>query len=404
MQTQRIKSIKKLGIQKTIDLEIDHPDHNFYAEGIVTSNSHSISTSYLSALTVYLKYKHPVEYYWSCLIGSDDLADPIGEIKQIQGELNHFNIKLLPPDILLSQENYSIDGPNIRSGLKGIKGLSGAALEKLSTFKSSVSNKFALMLSLESSKIPVNVVQSLLLSGAMDSLKGNVTRSKLVLEYEIWKELTVKEKNFIVGIGEKYNYDLITIIKACAEELLDGKGNLIIKSSRRETLRRDTSAVILKYRKNCQSEQLTTYLSELQYLGYSPSLSLKDVYKDKIVGLSSTKEIKESKGLKFTLACIIKEAERKVSREKKNPYLKFLVTDSDGELKAMWFQQDAIAETVAQHGEFHEGDIIILHISRKEATSDMFFVNMAVKQHNPVTLKKSAAEKELKEAEAEATS
>jgi len=36
--------------------------------------SHSLATSYLSALTVYLKYKYPAHFYCACLNSAKDLA------------------------------------------------------------------------------------------------------------------------------------------------------------------------------------------------------------------------------------------------------------------------------------------------------------------------------------------
>ena len=58
-----IKNIKFLGNHQTYDLEIDHPDHQFYlSNGMLTSNSHAIFYSFIGYQTAYLKAHFPLEF------------------------------------------------------------------------------------------------------------------------------------------------------------------------------------------------------------------------------------------------------------------------------------------------------------------------------------------------------
>lgn len=396
MQAQRIKSIKRLGVQKTIDLEVDHPDHNFYAEGIVTSNSHSLATSYLSALTVYLKYKYPVQFYWACLVSTKDLANPLEEITAIQSELGHFGIQLLPPDILQSEFEYKIEGRNIRTGLSAIRNLSDANLEKLKSFKVSVKNKFDLFQAVQIAKLPLGVVSSLILSGCMDSVRGESSRNRLLFEYEIWNELTPREIPIVHSLGEKFNYDLPLIIRKMAEELKDVKGKALMKESRRETLRRNCDPFRIKFQKNSRFEELTAYLAENYYLGFSYSHTLKSIYSKHIVGLQDLKTLKTLPQGDYKCVCQITEIEKRTSKNKKD-YIKYTIKDDTDSLTPMLFNLDMFDEVA----KLKEGSIVVMHLNKKvkNETDEIYFVADIVEQEVPTVLKVSTIRKELEKEE-----
>ena len=115
--------------------------------------------------------------------------DPIAEISKIQKELVHFNIELLRPDILKSKDDFSIEGDNIRFGLSSIKGISNSSLTKLSHFKSCASNKFQVFQASTEAGINLGVLSALIQAGALD-MGDKYSRSKLVLECQLWKILT----------------------------------------------------------------------------------------------------------------------------------------------------------------------------------------------------------------------
>jgi len=66
-QFEEIIEIEEIGEVETYDLEIDSKHHNFYANGICVSNSHSLSYSYLAMQTLYLKHYYPTEFYTALL-------------------------------------------------------------------------------------------------------------------------------------------------------------------------------------------------------------------------------------------------------------------------------------------------------------------------------------------------
>lgn len=358
--------------------------------------SHSLSTSYLSALTVYLKYKYPVEFYWACLCGVNDLASPLEEITQIQKELQFFNIRLLSPDILKSEFDYTIEDGNIRMGLSGIRNLSDANLEKLKSFKVTVTNKFDLFLSINNSKLPLGVISSLILSGAFDSAT-NTPRNRLLLEFEIWGELTPRELPIINSLGARFNYDLPLILKECSTNLKNEKGKLLISEKRIITLRRDTCAFFEKFKRNERFPALTVFLAESYYLGFSYSHTLKSIYSKHINNLLSLKELRAAPERRDPYICVVQlgEVEKRVSRNKKD-YVRYELKDDSDNLTVMDFQLDS------RNGKTYKQDMVcVFHVAKKKTESGdfLYFVNDIVEQEVPTVLKTSVVRKELEEKE-----
>ena len=190
----------------------------------------TIAAAYLSALTTYLKYKYPLQFYTSCLKGTRELADPIGEINEIVKELPYFNIKLLPPDIIKSDLDFKIEDGNIRFGLSHIKGISGATIEKLLKFRrESTTTKFQLFEVAQQCSIPINVLAGLIYCGCLDGKGQN--RARLVLEAQTYNILTEKEKILVHKLSSDYNEDLLAIIKELTTRN-DEKGKPTIKKLR----------------------------------------------------------------------------------------------------------------------------------------------------------------------------
>ena len=80
------------------------------------NKSHSISYAILAAITTYLKFKHPQEFFLSLLKMTKHEPDSHAEISLISQEFCLFNMKLLPPDLSKSDINFAIEGRNIRFG------------------------------------------------------------------------------------------------------------------------------------------------------------------------------------------------------------------------------------------------------------------------------------------------
>ncbi|MEK6882711.1 MAG: hypothetical protein AABY22_24020, partial [Nanoarchaeota archaeon] len=206
--------------------------------------SHSVSTSLLSALTVYLKYKYPLQFYLACLKEVREKANPIDEIKIIQNEMKYFGIKLLGPHIIKSDIDFKIEGENIRFALNSIKGISDKTLEKLKNFCHPYSDKFEIFLGAEECGLGIGVLGSLIMAGTMDDYLTQ-TRTMTTKEAQTFNLLTPREKKRILLkndqnksiLGEQFNYDLIAIINYLKQSQNGAKP--FLKESRLETIRKD---------------------------------------------------------------------------------------------------------------------------------------------------------------------
>ena len=235
---EKIVSIKPIGIKPTIDLEVNHSDHNFYAEGIVVSNSHSVAYATMSFQTAYLKFKYPKFFFLSLLKLAKDEQNPVEEVSKIQSEMKNFGINLLPPDLLKSQLEFSIEGDNIRMGIGNIKGIADKTLEKLKLFIKEYDSKFHIFNAANECKIGIGILSSLIQSGCLDSAFKNETRTKMVLEAQLFNLLTDKEKRRVCEISAAHNDDLIEIIKTMTKpNPLSKDSKPFIKPSRAQTIR-----------------------------------------------------------------------------------------------------------------------------------------------------------------------
>lgn len=126
----KIISCEEIGVFDTYDLEVDHPDHQYYlSNGVLTSNSHAISYSIISVQTAWLKCNYPTEFMCALLNGEDPNGD---KAQEYLAECKRLGISIVPPDINKSSNLYKVTGDReISTGLSAIKGVGPAAIEEI---------------------------------------------------------------------------------------------------------------------------------------------------------------------------------------------------------------------------------------------------------------------------------
>jgi len=126
----KIVSCEEVGEFDTYDLEVDHPDHQYYlSNGILTSNSHAISYSIISVQTAWLKCHYPSQFMCALLNGEDPNSD---KVQEYLNECKRLGIEIIPPDVNKSGDNYRVVGEKtIATGLSAIKGLGPAAISEI---------------------------------------------------------------------------------------------------------------------------------------------------------------------------------------------------------------------------------------------------------------------------------
>lgn len=127
----KITSVEFIGEHETFDLEIEHPDHQYYtSNGILTSNSHSVAYSIDSYYAGWLYTYHPHEWLATVLQSrmkdAKKLAKTLAEIKML-------GYKILHPDVNLAGMEwvYSEEGNGFVPPLPAIKGVGVTAAREV---------------------------------------------------------------------------------------------------------------------------------------------------------------------------------------------------------------------------------------------------------------------------------
>jgi uracil-DNA glycosylase family 4 len=106
------------GMEKVYDITMENQDYpNFFANGILSHNSHATAYSVISYTTAYLKHYFPLEYMTSCLRHAGDKD----KIKLLVKECERMDLPIKLADINSSDLYFSTDGNSILTGLMNIK-------------------------------------------------------------------------------------------------------------------------------------------------------------------------------------------------------------------------------------------------------------------------------------------
>lgn len=168
MHAEAVKNIKYLGNLNVMDIEVNHPSHIYYGNGIAISNSHSYSYSYTSYYQAYQKYFFPTEFYTAALTYSDEKIDPKQEIAELVQDARLHDVQVLPPDIARKNVDFEIVKYKvILFGLSHIRNVGGSAIKSLSKLDLETFDKFIR----SCKKIKRNVAESLIKSGACEKYK-----------------------------------------------------------------------------------------------------------------------------------------------------------------------------------------------------------------------------------------
>ncbi len=287
---------------------------------------HSTTYCHLTSLCCFLKCNHTKEFYYSLLKNAKHEAKPLEEIQKIYGEMCQEDIKLLPPHILKSDMDFTIEDKNIRMGLANVKGISDKAIEKLKLFKSPYSNKFQIFQAANECKIPINIMIALIMVGSLDDMLTE-TRSKTMMECCLWNLLTEKEKKSCLDNGKEYNFHLLDLVRALNNKIKDIKGKFIIKDSRLGTIRKKFQGFHQIYKQNSKNLLFTSYFFENSLLGFSYSTSLLEIYKKECPDLINLHEANTSmEGEQLHIVGRVLEFKDGTSA-KGNKYWRILVTD-----------------------------------------------------------------------------
>lgn len=354
----------------------DSKDYSF-------NKSHSVSYATLAIWTLYLKFKHPHEFFLALFNMAKHEPKPHEEVSKISKELHYFGIKLLPPDLMLSSMDFKVEGPNIRYGLSLLKGISEKTMAAVSIFRDTEkSNKFELFLAAKQAGLNIGVLSSMIQAGALSSLNGQ--RSYNVMEAQVFNLLTEREKPYILGLGEEFKFDLFKLLKTVVKEgrkCENGKTH-IVKASRYETIKRDSEKYLKIYQMNAKNEKLANWFFENKLLGYVYSSTLHSILKDDIQGLSALDTFDSfADGERVVFTGLVVDVHNTRSKNGKKMF-RLVIEDGNKQLMTIFF--DKSFETWCEENRDEQGKLPlpakedIVYIVGKKSNDIVFLEKMTV--------------------------
>lgn len=173
METNRNKFIERAiekGYLQEKALEIFELIDKFAGYGF--NKSHSAAYALIAYWTAYFKANYPLEYYTAILSSMshiDNIAFYIEDAK-------YHKIKILPPDINSSLEGFRMEEDKIRFSVSGVKNIGEGFVEKLIEERESNGEYKTyedFVIRMRKKGLNKKVLQSLIYSGALDSVYGN---------------------------------------------------------------------------------------------------------------------------------------------------------------------------------------------------------------------------------------
>ena len=162
----------KKGIKKDKAEEIFALIEKFAQYGF--NKSHSTAYAYIAYQTAWLKVHYPAEFM------SANLTSEMGNMDRVViliNECKKMGIEVKPPDINVSFEDFRpINNSGISYGLNAIKNVGAKALETIIEERNKngeYSTIFDLCSRIDQQKVNKRVLESLIISGSMDSFNGN---------------------------------------------------------------------------------------------------------------------------------------------------------------------------------------------------------------------------------------
>ncbi len=148
--------------KKLFDLMAKFAEYGF-------NKSHSAAYAYVAYQTAYLKTHFPVEFMAAMMSVDLDNTDKIMVyIRECQG----MGIKVLPPDINVSEREFKVTGRAIRFGMGALKGAGAQAVDDIIEARGDKPfNSFSdFMQRVNSKKVNKKILEALIKAGAFDTL------------------------------------------------------------------------------------------------------------------------------------------------------------------------------------------------------------------------------------------
>ena len=331
-------------LQKIIDGLIDQIK---YFGGYGFNKSHSAAYTLVAYWTGYLKAHFPEAFMAATL---SNFMDKIDDIIKLMNSCRENGIALLPPDVNLSDESFTLEKNAIRYGLSAIKNVGSASVKAILNARARVGkfkDLYQFCSEVDHDSINKRVVENLIQAGAMDSFGA-----------PRWDLFEVVD----------------TALQAGAKAQSDKKrGQCGLFEVDEEAEEEQVS-----YPKAKKWEKLEIYHREKQSLGfYLTGHPLTE--KKSLLHLLTTHKISELKSLEdsepVAIGGVIIKSSPKKSKDKKEPYGQFLLEDMEATVEVMIFK-DAYAKHLKNIEK--NSAVLVIGRTRSEADSVKIFADAVV--------------------------
>ncbi len=198
------------------------------------NKAHAVCYAVVAYMTAYLKCHYPSEYMASLLtsvLGSSE------KVFEYTAECRALGIRILPPDINLSQTNFTVSGKDIRFGLASVKNVGVGIIESLVAEReeNGLFTDFEDFCSRMSRRdLNKKALEGLILCGAFDSM--GVYRSQLLQTYsEILDGLSSEKRSNVEGQLTLFDSAEISDVKIRFPEIPEFPKNKLLSMEKEST-------------------------------------------------------------------------------------------------------------------------------------------------------------------------
>lgn len=224
----KIVSKEYLGKQQVYDIGVNSysNNHNFFLKnGLVAHNcfnkAHSVSYSFLTYISAYLKAHHPVEFFTALMSTRSKTLQPKSwavKAPEYISEAKKFGVEIHPPSINKSGFEFTIHGTEIYFGLNAIRDVGQTAAKAIIKARGNVPFKDVkdFLNRINMQKVNTKVFEALVHAGAFDQM--GYSRNDLIdFTSEIYKYIKdledYKQREIDYAEREQHNATVIPLIE-----------------------------------------------------------------------------------------------------------------------------------------------------------------------------------------------
>ncbi len=173
MDAQRkafLEGSRKNGISEKVAERVFDLMASFAGYGF--NKSHSAAYAMVSYRTAYLKVHHPREFMAASLTSEMGVTERVGILIE---ECRRMGIKILPPDVCASDEEFTVAEEGIRFGLGAVRNVGSGAIRSIVEARKAgpFNSIYDLVSRVDQRVVNKRVVESLVCAGACDCLPGH---------------------------------------------------------------------------------------------------------------------------------------------------------------------------------------------------------------------------------------